>query len=214
MSVIFNEVVVKNKQEINWSNQRHWKFIEKWIKKTISSKEDFLKIKWNELKNILFRWIDFLSHNFGFTEFWDCIFDWCNLSLIDIENTLLQNVEFKNCKIVWVNFSIKEKELISINFKNCSINLSYFSDLKLKNISFEWSEIIECNFRDSNLSKWNFKNCNLDKTIFDKTNLSFTNFIWAKNYSINPTSNILKKAIFSYPEAFWLLNYFDIKIKF
>jgi hypothetical protein len=43
--------------------------------------------------------------------------------------------------------------------------------------------------------------------------LSCADFTDAKNYSIDPTANRLKKTIFSIPEALLLLKAFDVVLK-
>jgi len=57
-----------------------------------------------------------------------------------------------------------------------------------------------------------FRETDLEGNIFHHADLSKADFRDVKNYSINPQSNILKKARFSIPEVLSLLNFFDIQI--
>ena len=87
-----------------------------------------------------------------------------------------------------------------------------FSDLKMKRTSFLGSKVKECYFNDTFLMEADFRETDLEGSIFHHADLSKADFRDAKNYSINPQSNTLKKARFSIPEALSLLNFFDILI--
>lgn len=63
-----------------------------------------------------------------------------------------------------------------------------------------------------NVSESSFEGTSFDKTSFHECNLSKADFSSAKNYSINPSENIIKNALFSLPEAQSFLEYLNIKI--
>ena len=58
-----------------------------------------------------------------------------------------------------------------------------------------------------------FKACDLQDAIFEQTNLEKADFRTAKNYTIDPEKNRIKKAKFSMPEVVGLLAKFDIQIE-
>ena len=93
------------------------------------------------------------------------------------------------------------------------ISLSDFSGLDLKDTVFKSCQIFDCHFLKTNLTKAEFEDSNLKGTRFENTNLSFTSFKTAKNYSIDPNQNTLKKTKFSIPEVIGLLDTFDIKLE-
>lgn len=87
-----------------------------------------------------------------------------------------------------------------------------FSDLNLKGRSFTGSKIFECTFNETNLNAADFSEADLNGTLFHKCNLAFADFSTATRYGIDPTTNTLKKAKFSLPEAVRLMDGFDITI--
>ena len=87
-----------------------------------------------------------------------------------------------------------------------------FSDLSLKNTNLKDCEIIECEFSKCNLMGANFESSDLKNSRFQNCNLNFTSFKNAKNYSINPNENNVKKAKFSLPEIIGLLDIFDLEL--
>lgn len=87
-----------------------------------------------------------------------------------------------------------------------------FSDLKMKRASFAGCKVKECSFNETYLSEADFRGADLEESIFHHADLSHADFRDAKNYSIDPQSNTLKKARFSIPEVLSLLKFYDIQI--
>lgn len=87
-----------------------------------------------------------------------------------------------------------------------------FSSLKMKRTDFLGSKVKECHFNDTFLVEADFRECDLQGSLFHHADLSKADFRDAKNYSIDPQLNFLKKARFSVPDALSLLNFFDIEI--
>ena len=52
----------------------------------------------------------FYETNLSQINFIECTFNDCNLSLINLKNTSLQTIEFKNCKLLGIDFSICNDE--------------------------------------------------------------------------------------------------------
>lgn len=178
------------------------------------TEENYQEIfKSEEIIGYHFTWINFTGRSFSRKNFIDCIFDKCNLSNVDIDYTTFNDVEFKNSKLVGMNFTQLRMKLSNFNFHDCNLVMCYFNELSLKWISFEDCELFECNFTKTYLAKANFMYANLEKTIFAGTNLESANFEWASNFTINPKINNLEKTIFSRDNVFWLLSYLDIIIK-
>ncbi|NGX58862.1 MAG: hypothetical protein KR126chlam3_00002 [Chlamydiae bacterium] len=124
----------------------------------------------------------------------------------------MQDVLFEECKIVGGEFYKCEKTFFSPQFKSCILMGCNFSDLKMKSVSFHGSKVKECYFTDTKLVEADFGEADLEGSIFHHADLSKANFKDAKNYSINPEANVLKKARFSAPEALSLLKFFDVEI--
>ena len=60
--------------------------------------------------------------------------------------------------------------------------------------------------------KSNFAGCDLQETIFHRCNMRKASFVGAKNYTINPLVNDVKKAKFSFSEVTSLLKGLDVEI--
>jgi uncharacterized protein YjbI with pentapeptide repeats len=125
----------------------------------------------------------------------------------------LQEIVFKDCKIVGIDFSLSNPLLLKLKFLNCLIQGANFSDLKLGNTTFYESTIKESDFLNCDLTDSDFSKTNLEGTLFHHTNLSRADFRDATGYTINPLANTLKKAIFSMPEAARLLEALDIIVE-
>lgn len=163
--------------------------------------------------NCEFNNCDFTQTDFSNSKFEDCTFNECNLSLAKYDDVKLRNVKFKGCKLVGVNFNKCDTFILEIGFQDSLIQNCNFSSLKLKKTLFKNSNILESDFVGTDLSECDFRSSSLDGTIFDNSNLSKANFSDAKNYDINPSNNIVKKAVFTMPEAMLLLRHFNIIIK-
>lgn len=124
----------------------------------------------------------------------------------------MKKVEFNNCKLVGIDFSKCQKLLVSFNFINSFLQICEFRNLNLKKISFLGSKFKEVQFLNDNLTKVNFANTEFIDTIFNKCDLTKANFVGSKNYLIDPTINIIKKAKFSFPEVLNILKTLDIEI--
>jgi uncharacterized protein YjbI with pentapeptide repeats len=92
------------------------------------------------------------------------------------------------------------------------LNYSLFFKNDLKNTVFKKCQLQEASFMECDLTAAKFIDCDLDKTIFDRVNLEKADFSTARNYSINPAINRVKKAKFSLPDVVGLLSYLDIVI--
>lgn len=88
-----------------------------------------------------------------------------------------------------------------------------FSDVKMKKARFCKSKVKECYFNGTQLTESDFRETDLQATLFHHSDLCKADFRGAINYSINPQTNNLKKALFSAPEALALLSFFDIVIE-
>ena len=147
-------------------------------------------------------------------KFYSCTFNACNISFVKVQNTLLQNVVFHECKLVGIEFYKANKTFFSITITNSNLLHCNFSDLSMKQTSFKESCLKECIFKNTQLEGANFTATDLQEAVFRNCNLNRANFSRAKNYSIDIANNKVKKAIFTYPDVMCLLKYFDIVIDY
>ena len=85
--------------------------------------------------------------------------------------------------------------------------------MNLKGISFVRCNLEEVDFYEANLSQVIFDECNLNRAIFENTNLTKADFYSSFDYSLDPETNRLKKAIFSRQNVLGLLQKYEIIIK-
>jgi uncharacterized protein YjbI with pentapeptide repeats len=124
----------------------------------------------------------------------------------------LIDVIFDSCKIVGLDFNLCHKHLLKLHFKDSILNTCNFSHLNLIKTNFINCKIHEGLFEESNLQEACFDECDLTDSIFNRSNLSKADFRSAKNYTIDPSNNHIKKAKFSIPEVIGLVRFYDIEI--
>ena len=159
-------------------------------------------------KNCIFHNCD-LSHKI----FRECKFESCDLSLSKMNNTTLSEIDFLGCKILGVQFNECRRFLLSFRLENCSLRLSVFYNLKLKEACFNKCDLQEADFTETDLTNASFQECNLYRAIFDHANLEKADFRTSNYYSINPETNRLKGARFSLNGLPGLLERYGIIIE-
>jgi len=112
-----------------------------------------------------------------------------------------------------VDFSKCSKYTFSVSFDKCILNYCFFFKANLKKTLFNHCIIKEACFSETELQSASFIECDLTATLFEKCNLSECDFKTSQNYSIVPSENIIKKAVFSYPGVMGLLSHYNIIIE-
>jgi fluoroquinolone resistance protein len=165
-----------------------------------------------EFNNCVFKKCDFSDAEFSACKFIDCVFEHCNLSMIKLERSTLNDVTFKDCKILGVNFSAAEDFLFTVRFESCMLDYSSFMRKKMPKTSFKKSSLKEVTFTQATLTGSVFDDCNLLETVFRQTDLTSVNFSTALNYIIDPELNTMNKAIFSAHGLEGLLYKYNLKV--
>lgn len=168
------------------------------------------KLDWCCFNECAFENCDFSESDLRKTRFCICTFINCNLSLTKLEGCRFQEVKFVDCKIVGAEFFKCDKTFFSADFKNCLAQYCNFSDLNMKNTSFSGSKLRDGHFTNTLLSGADFSDVDLTGTTFHNCDLCKADFSKASRYDIDPQTNKIKKAKFSFPEAVGLLRAFDI----
>src|ERR1700712_2180010 len=80
-------------------------------------------IKGREFEKCHFKNCDLSNSDFDHNKFLDCTFELCNLSMMKLRGSTLNNVVFNHCKIMGVNFNDCGKFLFNITeFNNCILD--------------------------------------------------------------------------------------------
>ena len=156
---------------------------------------------------------DLSNCDLGGIKFTECEFKSCNLSMVKVIKTSLNDIQFRDCKLLGINFENCDTFLFSVAFDNCTLNYSSFYKRLLKKTRFANCIMQEVDFTDSDLNQSVFDNCDLAKAKFENTNLEKVDFRTAYNYALDPEINRVKKAQFSLPGVVGLLSKYDIVIK-
>jgi fluoroquinolone resistance protein len=154
----------------------------------------------------------FIAGKFESCRFLGTTFSGCVLSAVVPMNSRFDEVTFKNCKVIGIDWT-RTTETRKLHFSDCQLNYSNFRFLGLPGLKIERSEVKDADFIEAKLKGASFARSDLEKTRFFKTDLTGADFRGAWNYSIDPGTNTLKKTRFSLPEAIALLESLDIIIE-
>ena len=145
--------------------------------------------------------------------FIDCAFTGCNMAMAKLGSTAFRGVQFKDCKMLGLRFDHCHPFLLSMQFDNCVMNLCSFFQVKLKQTKFTNCSLQEADLSEADLTGSIFKHCDLSQAIFSGTILDKADLRTAANYSIDPSTNRVKKAKFSSHGLAGLLYKHDIIIE-
>jgi uncharacterized protein YjbI with pentapeptide repeats len=165
-----------------------------------------------EFHGCTFKKCEFSNSRFANNKFLECSFDSCNLSMMSLQGSIVNDVKFKNCKILGVNFSECHNLLFSVMFDGCILDYASFMSKKMVKTKFKKTSLKETTFSLANITGSIFDECDLYGTVFNRTDLSSVNFSTSFNYTIDPELNNIKKAIFSADGIPGLLSKYQIKI--
>lgn len=160
----------------------------------------------------------FINCDFSYADmyrlvFVDCVFDGCNLSLANVNDTGFQNIQFKHSKLSGVNFGKANDFLFEVHFEHCILDNTVFFKKKNKKARFNECSMVETDLTECDLTDAKFINCNLNRAFFDRTILKGADLRTSYNYTIDPDNNSIKKAQFSIHGLPGLLSKYDIKIE-
>lgn len=166
-----------------------------------------------EYDNCNFEGCNFAGAKLNGIVFTDCVFTDCNLGNAITGGTAFKSVQFKNCKLLGVNFGSADPFLFEAYFEGSQMQLVSFYKLKLKNTKFINCQLQDADFADADLTNAVFKDCDLSKAVFDNTILEKADLRTARNYGIDPERNRIKKAKFSREGLEGLLYKYNIDIQ-
>lgn len=166
-----------------------------------------------EYENCVFEGCDFSNSYVDNQSFLECEFLHCNLSNANIAHTTFNEVHFSHCKLMGLKFETLNDFLLSFRFDHCTLNLSSFYKMQLKNQQFDHCKLIETDFTETDITNAVFEHCDLQNALFEQTVLEKVDFRTAYNFNFDPVKNRIKKAKFSKENALGLLARFDIIIE-
>jgi fluoroquinolone resistance protein len=143
-----------------------------------------------------------------------CLFRHCDLSLLQVPGCSFTDTRFEGSKVIGVDWTRADWPVVRlgavIGFSECVISHSTFIGLKLPGIRIEDCVAVDVDFREADLSGAAFAGTDLSGSLFLATNLTGADLSRARNYRIDLTQNVVRKARFALPEAMSLLHSLDI----
>ena len=158
------------------------------------SKEKFVK---GDYESCTFSNCNFSNANLSKVRFIECHFINCNLSLAHFYLTEIQDVTFKDCKMLGLRFDKCSDFAFSIKFDNCILNDSSFFKKKLLRTMFTKSKLHGVDFTECDVNTSTFDACDLLNAIFKSTDLQNTDLRNSYNFIIDPENNNIRGAKFS-----------------
>ena len=83
----------------------------------------------------------------------------------------LQNVQFKECKLIGLDFFKCERKFFSLSLDQSILQTCNFADLNMKKASFQGCKLRDVYFNHTHLIEANFTHTDLQGTIFHDCNL-------------------------------------------
>lgn len=195
-----------------------WRYTEAMQEVYISEKTfekiDFVQnpLAKGEYENCIFKLCDFSGNDLSGFKFSECEFIGNNLSLTKLNNTALQDIKFRDCKMLGLRFDTCSDFGLSFSFDNCILNHSSFYKTKLKKMFFKNSQFQETDFTECDLTNSLFDNCDFANAMFENSILEKADLRTSYNYIIDPEANRIKKAKISLSGAAGLLSKYDLEI--
>jgi uncharacterized protein YjbI with pentapeptide repeats len=159
-------------------------------------------------KNCIFHQCNISNYIFREVTFIDC-----DCSLVTAQNTVFNDIQFINCKLLGFRFEACNPFLFSVAFENSYLKLSTFIGQKLKKTSFTKCNLQEVDFTEADLTSSVFDECDLLNAIFYKSIVEHVDFRTSYHFNIDPELNKIKKAKFSLNGTIGLLSKYNIIIE-
>jgi fluoroquinolone resistance protein len=166
-----------------------------------------------EYEHCSFEHADLAGADLSGIHFINCRFTGCNLGLVKLSGTALNDVQFKGCKMIGVQFDQCSPFGFTVRYEDCMLDDASFYKLKMKKTVFKNSQLRRVDFTETDLSAASFALCDLALAKFDHTILEGADFREAYHYSIDPSINKMKKAKFSQSGLEGLLEKYELVIE-
>jgi uncharacterized protein YjbI with pentapeptide repeats len=133
--------------------------------------------------------------------------------MANLSGTALSTVSFRNCKMLGLRFDECKKLLFSVDFEGCQLNHSSFFGIGMRGTRFLDCSLLEVDFVQAQLGASVFHNCDFAGAMFDRTNLEKADLSSARNFSLDPEKNRIRRAKFSAHGLVGLLEKYDLVVE-
>jgi uncharacterized protein YjbI with pentapeptide repeats len=147
------------------------------------------------------------------TSFCTCVFEGCEIVLAKLANVTLNDVTFRSCKIVGVNFTDCNDFGFSPVFEDCALDGCVVYGKALRKTRIGSSRLVNCDFTECDFRESDFSLSSFDNVRFHNCDLQKADFRTARGYAIDPLSNKVRNLRSSLPEAASFLPFLGIKLE-
>ncbi|MFD2248068.1 pentapeptide repeat-containing protein [Pontibacter ruber] len=165
-----------------------------------------------EFEHCTFKLCDFSDSDFSQSRFTDCTFIGCNLSMVKLSDATLDNVVFKECKLLGVNFGVCNDFLFTVRFEGSVLDYASFLKKKMAKTQFTDTSLKRVDFTKATLTNSVFGNTDLAGAVFEGTELAGADLSSAFNFEIDPELNNIRKAKFSNYGLQGLLTKYNLQV--
>ena len=124
--------------------------------------------------------------------FEDCRFTHCDLSNVKLDDVVLQNCHFDDCRLLGIDWRRAKALNLELSFTQCQLSLSNFSGMALKGMVLKSSDCSDVDFTQANLENANFENSTLAGALFDRTRLNSADLSGASEVLIDTKYNAVR----------------------
>lgn len=133
--------------------------------------------------------------------------------MAELRQASFQEVEFKSCKLLGLQFDKCSAFALSFNFENCMMDHVVFYKVKMPGTRFINCRIREADFTETLADKVLFDKCDLQSTVFERSSLLMADFRTAYNFALDPELNKMKGARFVENALGGLLGKYKLRIE-
>lgn len=163
-------------------------------------------------ENCRFTGCNFFKGDVAGSVFTGCRFEECDLSMVRLTGAAFRECEFIRCKMLGLRFETCNQIGLSFTFKQTQLSHACFAGVKMRDTRFDDCMLEETDFTGADLTGASFQHSNLLNAHFEHTNLEKCDFRNARNFTIDPEINRLKKAKFSPEGLMGLLGKYGIEV--
>lgn len=159
------------------------------------------------------RWREIALHRCRFVA---CTFLDSDLSLVDLEGSVLRDVSFDACSLTGINWASAVSTMhdpFGVDFRGCVLNFGIFQGRDLRRRRIDLCVAHECDFRDADLTDAVCRGTDFAGSDFTGADLSGADLSRARNYAIDVRNTRVAGARFSSPEVMALLAGLEIEIE-
>lgn len=145
------------------------------------------------LREMMFSRCEFQFSNFVRSEIMDVIFEHCDFSNFEFDNSHIYRCEFKHCKLMAT--SLYESFIKDVFFDRCMLNYANFSSTKVENLLFRGGSMLEGSLMNMKHKKVSFKDVDLEACNFSDTALKGIDLSQSSFVNLRYTPHLLQGVI-------------------